>query len=69
MEIEPKNFKTVHNFCLQEKITPSYIYRLIRSGIISALEIDGFKFIDTTQYANIRGVVKAYNSQKKLNLK
>ena len=53
MKVEIKNLMTIKNFALKEGVTPSYIYKLIKEAKMSAFEIDGVQFIDTSVYSTI----------------
>jgi hypothetical protein len=53
MGINPKVLKTVKNFALGERVTPSYIYKLVKENKMDLVLIDGMKFVDTSKYATI----------------
>lgn len=55
MKIETKNLMTVKNFALQNGVTPSYVYKLIREGKMESFVIDGVHFIDLTKHSSIPG--------------
>lgn len=46
MKIETDNLQTVKNYAVERGWTPSYVYKLIREGKMSAIIIDGVHFID-----------------------
>jgi hypothetical protein len=50
MKIESNNLKTVKNFALQNKVTASYIYKLIKEGKMKPVMIDNVQFIDILVY-------------------
>jgi hypothetical protein len=50
MKIEIKNLMTIKNFALKERVTPSYVYKLIKEGRMSSFTIDGVKFIETNKF-------------------
>ena len=52
------NLKTVKNYANKEKVTTSYIYKLIKEDRISPVTIDGVMFIDTTVYPSIQTLTK-----------
>ncbi len=52
------NLKTVKNYANKEKVTTSYIYKLIKEDRISPVTIDGVMFIDTTVYPSIQTITK-----------
>lgn len=45
--------KTVKTFAMANKVTTSYIYKLIKEGKMSAVIIDGVNFIDTLIYPKL----------------
>jgi hypothetical protein len=53
MKSNLKLLKTVKNFALKHKITPSYIYKLVRENRMNLVEVDGVKFVDTSKYPTI----------------
>ena len=53
MKVEIKNLMTIKNYALKEGVTPSYIYKLIKEGKMSAFEIDGVQFIENDKYPSI----------------
>lgn len=55
MKIEVKNLMTVKNFAVSNRVTPSYIYKLIRENKMESFVIDGVHFIDTSKFSKIPG--------------
>jgi hypothetical protein len=55
MKIEMGNLKTIKNFALQNKVTPSYIYKLIKEGKMKPVIIDDVQFIDMSVYSALPG--------------
>ena len=53
MKVEIKNLMTIKNFAMKEKVTASYIYKLIKEQKMQSMEIDGVQFIDTAKYPSI----------------
>jgi len=53
MKIETSKLMTIKNFAMKEKITPAYIYKLIKEQKMRPVEIDGVRFIDTDMYPTI----------------
>lgn len=53
MKIDISKLMTIKNYALRERVTTSYIYKLIKVGLMSSLSIDGVQFIDVTKYATI----------------
>jgi hypothetical protein len=51
--IDIRNLQTVRNYSATQGLTPSYIYRLAREGIMDLVEIDGDKFVDKKKYPSI----------------
>ena len=47
--LDPRRLQTVHNYAAAynagKGVTPSYIYRLIRTGKLESVEIDGIRFV------------------------
>ena len=50
MKIETGYLKTIKNYAGKYGITTSYVYKLIKSGELDAVVIDGVQFIDINQY-------------------
>ena len=50
MKVDISHLMTIKNFALKERVTPSYIYKLIKEGKMTAFAIDGVQFVDTTKY-------------------
>ena len=48
-----KNLKTIKSYALKNKVTPAYIYKLIKKGKMKAFLIDGVQFIDENTYPTI----------------
>ena len=55
MKVETKNLITVKKFALQNGVSPSYVYRLIREGKMESFVIDGVHFIDIAKQSSIPG--------------
>jgi hypothetical protein len=53
MKVEINNLMTIKNFALQNGVTPSYIYKLIKEGKMSSFEIDGVQFIQVDKFPSI----------------
>lgn len=53
VKVEINNLLTVKNYAMKEKITPAYIYKLIKEEKMQAFIIDGVQFIDTAKYPTI----------------
>ena len=53
MNINTEKLRTIKNFAMKEKVTPSYIYKLIKEGKMSAVLIDGVQFIDVSKFNSI----------------
>ena len=51
MKVE--KLRTIKNFALDNKVTPSYVYRLIKEGKMKQETIDGVKFVDTSKFPGI----------------
>jgi hypothetical protein len=51
MKINIDNLKTIKNFALQNKVTASYIYKLIKEGKMKPVVIDEVQFIDMSVYS------------------
>ena len=50
MKVETAYLKTVKNYAMNNKVTPSYIYKLIKENRMEATMIDGVQFIDTNKF-------------------
>ncbi len=51
--VDISRLMTIKNYSLRESVTTSYIYKLIKAGLMHSLNIDGVQFIDISQYATI----------------
>ena len=56
MVLNSNHLKTIKNYAMQEHVTPSYIYKLIKEKRINPVDIDGVKFIDTDKYPTIESI-------------
>ena len=56
MVINSNHLKTIKNYALQEHVTPSYIYKLLKEKKMKAVDIDGVKFIDIDKYPSIESI-------------
>ena len=52
MKVETTVLMTIKNYATKYKITTSYVYKLIKSGDLEPVLIDGVKFIDTLKFPN-----------------
>ena len=52
MQVNTETLLTIKNYALKYKITPSYVYKLIKGGELKAVVIDGVQFIDTAKFSN-----------------
>lgn len=53
MKVNTDNLKTIKNFSLENNVTTSYIYKLIREDKMKVVNIDGVQFIDTKTFPSI----------------
>lgn len=53
MKVDINNLMTIKNYALKEVVTPSYIYKLIKEGKMSAFIIDGIQFIEVNKYPTL----------------
>ena len=53
MKVMIHNLMTIKNYALKQKVTPSYIYKLVKEGKMKVVSIDGVQFIDTSRFPNI----------------
>ncbi len=53
MKVDITYLMTIKNFALKERVTPSYIYKLIKEGKMMAFVIDDVQFIDTQKFPTI----------------
>lgn len=51
--VDISRLMTIKNYALRENVTTSYIYKLIKAGIMRSLNIDGVQFIDVTEFKTI----------------
>ncbi|HTB30997.1 MAG TPA: hypothetical protein VK808_03175 [Bacteroidia bacterium] len=52
-QLTPENLRTVKNYALSKQVTPSYIYKLVKSNKMECVTIDGVQFIDLTRHPEI----------------
>lgn len=53
MKIETDNLVSIKNYSDRCKCTTSYIYKLIGKNAMTAIVIDGVKFIDITKFPKL----------------
>jgi hypothetical protein len=53
-KVDITGLKSIKNYALNEGVTTSYIYKLIKEKRILAVEIDGVKFIDASVYPTLQ---------------
>jgi hypothetical protein len=53
MKVDISNLLTIKNFALKEKVTPAYIYKLIKEGRMQAVTINDVQFINVKAYKSI----------------
>lgn len=51
--VDISRLMTIKNYALRENVTTSYIYKLIKAGIMRSLNIDGVQFIDIAEFRTI----------------
>ena len=52
MKVDITTLLTIKNYALKYKITPSYVYKLIKLKELEAVVIDGVQFIDSAKHSN-----------------
>ncbi|MBA4196281.1 MAG: hypothetical protein C0459_01890 [Chitinophaga sp.] len=58
MSLKLSKLKTIKNYASMERVTPSYIYKLIRENKLEIVMIDGVQFIDTERFPNLPETIK-----------
>lgn len=53
MKVDSATLMTVKNYALQERVTPSYIYKLVKEGKMNFFTIDGVLFVDINKYPSL----------------
>lgn len=53
MKVNIGILKTIKNYALNNNVTPSYIYKLVKEGKMNFIEIDTVKFVDISKYPSI----------------
>ena len=53
MKINIDSLVTIKNYANRFRVTPSYIYKLIRGKVMSVVTIDGVMFIDSIKFPKI----------------
>lgn len=53
MKVDRLSLRTIKNYAIDKKVTPSYIYKLIKTNKMEAIIIDGVQFIDTQVYPQL----------------
>ena len=51
--VDISRLMTIKNYALRENVTTSYIYKLIKAGLMHSLSIDGVQFIDVMEFKTI----------------
>ena len=54
MIIETNILKSVKNYAYSQKVTTAYIYKLIKSGRIEPVVIDGIIFVNVEKFPSIK---------------
>ena len=50
MKADVTKLQSIKNYAMKNKVTPAYIYKLIKESKMQAFIIDGVQFIDTLKY-------------------
>lgn len=58
MALRLNKLQTVKNFALEEGVTPSYIYKLVKEFKMELVLIDGVRFVDTEKFPTIPLTIK-----------
>jgi hypothetical protein len=53
MALNLKWLKTVKNYAIGERVTPAYIYKLVKEGKMHLILIDGVRFVDIKEYPTL----------------
>lgn len=53
MKVDISNLLTIKNFALKERVTPAYIYKLIKEGKMEAVTVNEVQFINVKVYSTI----------------
>lgn len=53
MKVDISNLLTIKNFALKVKVTPAYIYKLIKQGRMEAVIINDVQFINIKDFPYI----------------
>ncbi len=53
-KVDILTLKSIKTYALNNGVTSSYIYKLIKESKIKCVDIDGVKFIDITKYPTIQ---------------
>ena len=53
MKIIINTLLTIKNYAQREKVTPSYIYKLVKENKMQVVLIDGVQFVDVSRFPNI----------------
>lgn len=53
MMVEINDLQTIKNYAVAQKVTPSYIYKLVKENKMKTVTIDKVQFIDTIAYPNL----------------
>lgn len=53
MIITPENLRTISNYAKMQNVTYSYIFKLIKKGKLSFVDVCGKKFIDISVFPKL----------------
>ena len=53
MKIDISQLMTIKNYALRERVTPAYIYKLIKEGKMQPVVINDVQFINVKDYSTI----------------
>lgn len=53
MKVNSEQLKTIKNYAMQEKVTTSYIYKLVKEQKMQVVNIDGVQFVDVKQFPTL----------------
>ena len=53
MKIDISQLMTIKNYALKERVTPAYIYKLIKEGKMQPVIINDVQFINVKDYSTI----------------
>ena len=53
MKVDVSNLMTVKHYAIHERVTPAYIYKLVKEGKMNFCTIDGVYFVELNKFPSL----------------